>query len=332
MNYKKVLKYTLSLAVAVLLLYSSFKGVDWAEFLRGAQSCNWAFIALAMAASVLAFFFRSQRWKLLIRPLDPTMDSLTTFNGVNIGYLANFVFPRLGEVVRCGFISKRSSLRHEKDPENAVSFEGVIGTVLLSRTCDILVVFGLIIVLLCARWETFGAFFTSKIGERLQIADFSFGYFVLVSVMVVALGIFAAYKLRHRSRLALGVVNFLDGMMGGFRSFASMQGKWSFVSYTILMWAMYWLMSMAVIWAMPQIEGLGWVDAWFICLSGSVAWMIPVPGGFGAYHGVVALALSSVYSFPWEYGLLYATINHEAQAITMIICGIFSYIVEVFRK
>ena len=66
--------------------------------------------------------------------------------------------------------------------------------------------------------------------------------------------------------------------------------------------------------------------------GGSVAWMVPVPGGFGAYHFMVALALSSVYGLGWDTGMLYATINHEAQAVMMVIMGFISYIYEVTKK
>lgn len=333
MNTKKVVKYILSLILAAVMLYFSFRGINWADFLEGAQSCRWSFILLAMAASVLAFYFRSKRWRILIRPFDPDIDTLTTFNGVNIGYLANFVFPRAGEVIRCGFVSRRSRSRHKDDPGNSASFENVLGTVLLSRSWDMAMVFILIIVLLAARWAQFGAFFSDHLFGRLA-GGVSTGTVLWTAAGAALLSgaAYAVHRFRHKSRILHKIAVFAKGLAEGFKSCLKMENKTGFFAYTALLWLMYWLMSMSVIWAMPQLSGLTWVDALFICLAGSVAWMIPVPGGFGAYHGVVALAMTAVYSLPQSTGLLYATLNHEAQAITMVVCGLISYAIEVTSR
>ena len=333
MNWKKSLKYLLSLAIAGLMLYFAFRGIDWNSFMEGLKQCRWGFIALSMAASVLAFFFRSERWRLLIKPFDPGMDPLTTFNGVNIGYLANFAFPRLGEVVRCGFISRRSKLRHKKDGSEGVSFDKVLGTVLLSRTWDLAVIFILLGLLLVTRWQKFGDFFTSQMAAPLS-GRFNISVTELLGIFaaIVALIIALMWMLRSRSRLVQKALGFIKGIFEGFRSIVNTPQKGRFLVLTLLLWSMYWLMSMSIVWAMPQIQGLNWIDAWFLCLAGSIAWIIPVPGGFGAYHWVVAMALSGVYGHTWADGILYATLNHEAQAITMVVCGFTSYIIEVLRK
>ncbi len=333
MNVKKTVKYVLSLILAAAMLYMSFRGVSWADFAAGVKSCRWSFVALSMLASVLAFWFRSRRWQILIRPFDATIDPLTTFNGVNIGYLANFAFPRVGEVIRCGFVSRRSRTRHGGDETSSASFENVLGTVLLSRTWDMVMVFILIIVLLSARWTQFGEFFSNDLfGRFVDGMSARMGWTVVVIIAVLVGIVAAVYRFRHKSRVFGRVVDFIRGMAEGFKSCLKMDNKAGFFIYTALLWLMYWLMSMSIIWAMPELGSMTWVDALFICLAGSVAWMIPVPGGFGAYHGVVALAMAVVYSLPQSTGLLYATLNHEAQAITMIVCGLVSYIVEITRK
>lgn len=332
MNTKKVLKYVLSLFIAVMLMYVSFREVDWAEFSKGLAGCNWRFVVLAMAASIAAFWFRSQRWRLLIRPFDPVMDSLTTFNGVNIGYLANFVFPRIGEVIRCGFISRRSAGRHKDDPQNAVSFENTIGTVLLSRTWDLAMIVILLAVLLALRWQLFGDFFTNQMWKPLAGRMDGRTIGILCGAAAALVALFIGLRAKLGGSLGARISAFVKGLADGFASCLKMENKAAFFGYTVMLWAMYWLMSMSIVWAMPQLEGLTWVDAWFICLAGSVAWIVPVPGGFGAYHGIVALAITSIYALDWDSGILYATLNHEAQAITMIVCGLVSYIIEMIRK
>jgi len=66
-------------------------------------------------------------------------------------------------------------------------------------------------------------------------------------------------------------------------------------------------------------------------LAGSLSSLVPVPGGFGAFHYVVASALAAVYGIPWEAGIIFATLSHESQTVTMLICGGCSYAAEVTK-
>ena len=126
---KKILKYSVSLAVAGVLLYFSFRGVKWEDFIDGLKECRWEFIALSMIASIIAFWLRGLRWRQILLPIDPSTTRLTAFNAVNIGYIANFVFPRIGEFVRCGVISSRGRATYDR----------VLGTVVLERGWDLVV-------------------------------------------------------------------------------------------------------------------------------------------------------------------------------------------------
>ena len=95
---------------------------------------------------------------------------------------------------------------------------------------------------------------------------------------------------------------------------------------------MFLMMSLFIIRALPEQFGLGWVDALFLMLVGSVAGIVPVPGGFGAFHYMVALALSAVYGIPWETGIVFATLSHESQAVMTVVCGAAAYIDQSFIR
>ena len=114
-----------------------------------------------------------------------------------------------------------------------------------------------------------------------------------------------------------------------------MKKGWLFVLYTVAIWALYWLMSAAIIWALqdlPAFAGLGLVDALFISIVGSLSSMVPVPGGFGAYHGMVAGALTILWNMPIETAMVYAVLNHESQVLTQAVYGLASYIHESFIR
>ena len=100
------------------------------------------------------------------------------------------------------------------------------------------------------------------------------------------------------------------GLGQGLTSCLRMERKWMFLIYTALIWASYWLMAVSIMRAVPELDSLNLVDALFLSLAGSLGWVVPVPGGIGAFHFVVSLALSSIYALPMAQGIVFATLSH----------------------
>ena len=105
-----------------------------------------------------------------------------------------------------------------------------------------------------------------------------------------------------------------------------MPQKWMFLLYTVLIWVRYWLMSYTTILAFPNVGGLNASDALFLSVIGGFGWVIPVQGGIGAYHFIISLALASIYGIDQTTGVIFATISHESQALTMLLFGALSLI------
>ena len=335
-----IIKYLLSAAVACFLLYFTFRGVKWDDFIAGLKSCRLSYIVVSMVAGIAAFWFRGLRWREILLPIDGSISRVTTFNAVNIGYIANFVFPRIGEFVRCGFITKNSlpvpgndNITGEGPVKKKASYDKVLGTVVLERAWDMVTMFAFLVLLLAFRWKEFGGFFMEKMWRPFQEnLSFSLWWLLLTLAILCAGAVYAIWRTRDRSAFSRAVANVCRGLLQGVLSCLRMKRKWKFFFYTGVIWLMYWLMSAATMSAMPGLDGLGPVDALFLMLAGSFGWLVPVPGGFGAFHFIVSLALSTIYGIPFETGLIFATLSHESQAITMAVCGGISYIDETFRK
>lgn len=330
---KKVLKYVFSIIVAGALLYFSFREVKWADFTAGLASCRWEFIALSMAASVLAFWFRGQRWRGLLLPIDGSLGKISLFNAVNIGYIANFVFPRIGEFVRCGVVVNNSLPETEGSSHKRASYDKVLGTVVLERSWDMVTMLMFMALVLVVGWDKFGAFFMEKMWEPMA-GQFSFSLWWVVASVVLAgiASVYMVWRFRDRWPVCGKVWKIVTGLLLGVGSCMKMERKWKFFFYTLLIWGMYWLMSFFTMKALPDLDALNVTDALFLMVAGSFGWLVPVPGGFGAFHFVVSLALSTIYGIPFETGIVFATLSHESQAITMAVCGGGSYFYETFRK
>ena len=290
---------------------------------------------LPLGISIVAFWFRGLRWREILLPIDPSIRKRTTFNAVNIGYIANFVFPRIGEFVRCGFITKNSSPA-PSDREivrKKASYDKVLGTVVLERAWDMIVMFFFLIALLVFKWEDFGTFFVEEMWRPIASAvDFSIWWIVLGLMILLGIAVWRIVAAREKNPFFGKICGVFSGLWQGLVSFARMENKWRFLLYTLIIWAMYWLMSASTMWALPALGALGPADALFLMVAGSLGWLVPVPGGFGAFHYIVSLALSAIYGIPFEQGIVFATLSHESQAITMALCGGASYLYEALHK
>jgi len=317
-------KYILLLGLAGLLLWFSFKGVKWEDFVTGLKEADFRWIGLSMAISVVAFLIRALRWRLIMIPLGKKITRRDSWDGINIGYLTNFAVPRAGELARCGVITRKTGL----------PFESVAGTVVLERSIDMLSLGVVFISVLVFFWDSFGGFINKEIIASME-SRLSTGLIVIAASAFFASLIFLyiIYKYRQSHPILRKITNIVKGVLKGLLSGFRMPQKWLFIIYTVLLWVCYWLMSYTSIMAFPSInQGLGASDALFLMMVGSFGWVIPVQGGIGAYHLIISLALASVYGISQTTGVIFATISHESQALTMLLCGAISLISFTLSK
>lgn len=323
---KKIFKYTLSAGFAFLLLWFSFRDVEWNGFVEGLKACRWEFILLSMAAGSFAFWLRGVRWRQLLLPIDDSISRITTFNGINIGNISNFVFPRIGEFVRCGVITRRSK-------DGKASYEKVLGTVVLERSWELLVMLLLLAVVVVGGFDRFGGFVIDQILTPMsEKFNLSLWWIAAIAVAAGAAALYLLWKFRGSNGFCRKIWSLVHGVFQGFASCMKMDRKWLFFAYTAFIWLMYWLMAASTMWAAPFMDGLDVIDALFLSLVGGLGFAVPVPGGIGAFHFIISLALSAVYGIPMETGIVYATISHTSQALTQIAFGAGSYAYETLKK
>ena len=315
---KKVIQWSLMMMLAFVLLYFAFRGVKWADFMEGVRSCDFRWIAVSMAASILAFVIRGLRWRLVMLPLNPSITRREAYDGVTVAYLTNFALPRAGELARCGVISATGK----------ASFESVLGTVVLERSWDMVTYLIILFIVLLAGESSFSQFVSDEVwGPAVDSMPFDILWIIggAAAVCITACILVFCYRKRlSRYKLFAKLFSLAKGLIGGLTAGLRMKGKWRFLLYTLLLWLCYWIMSYSTILAIPQVADLNWADALFLMVVGSLGWIVPVQGGIGAYHFILSLAMASIYSIPQTSGVIFATISHESQALTMLLCGAIS--------
>ena len=329
---KNILKYVVSFGLMGVLLYFSFRGINWEEFWGSLKACRWGWVLLSMAFGYLSFILRAARWQMQLLPIDPQTSFRTAYDGINIGYLFNLVFPRAGELIRCLCITKHSS-RDEHGAKRA-SYDKVIGTMVMDRSWDILSGAIIIVILIALLRTSYGNYLYDSIMTGLASKKF-----ILIIVLGLLLAgvvfIYLSWRLREKGGLFARVWKFIAGMGDGFTSCFRMKGGMMFILYTLMVWLCYWVMMYTVLLALqdvPEIAPLGPTDAIFLMLVGTVSMLIPVPGGFGAYHSFLLATLSSVYGIPASIGITVAVLAHESEALMQLIAGLISYVSDSLRK
>lgn len=319
----KALKYFFWIAVAAVLLYFCLRRIDWPHFTAALQQCRWGWVLLSMALGVLSQVVRALRWRLLLRPLDEKISFWSVFNAYNICMAVNLAVPRAGELVRMGYVARDSKARADN----------TLGTIVVERVWDVLFVLLLTGVVLLVKWEDLGRFMADVFSAGTPGKNFLLlaGAFLLAAALLV----FLSWRLREKGKIWAKLWGFMAGIGNGLVTFRKMKGGWLFILYTFAIWAIYWFMSAAILWALkglPEFAGLGMADALLLSIAGSLSSIVPVPGGFGAYHGMVAGMLTVIWGIPLEMSMVFAVLNHESQVLTQALYGLGSYIHENFIR
>ncbi|MDR3329278.1 MAG: flippase-like domain-containing protein [Prevotellaceae bacterium] len=317
-----LLKIAFFLLLTAALLWFSFKDAHASELLLRLKSARYGWVALGVALGVAAYVVRALRWRLLLEPMGYKPRLGQMYNAVIIGYAANLLFPRLGEVARCGTLTK----------SNGIPMNKLIGTVLAERVFDTLCLIAIVLAAVLLRINTFGKFLHEHVWLNLTSSEGGLGSFGIALLALAALAAAAAagaWTLRRRLRsnpLAQKIWGFFRGIKEGLKTFATMQRRGDFLLHSLLLWGCYWGMAWVVLLAIPATAGINPIDGLVVMLLGSFGIVAPTNGGLGAYHAITSIGLAAIYGIPENDGLAYATLSHESQMLFIILLGLVAYV------
>lgn len=328
-SLKQTVRTVVFLALAIIMLWVSFKDIDFRELWISLKRAQYLWLIPAIAISLLGFFIRAKRWSLLMEPLGYKPGLMNTFHAVASGYFANLIIPRLGELTKCAALGRK-----EKIP-----FDRLVGTMLAERTIDVLTTLAILGITLITGLTSAGSFLSENVfdpaGKHLS-ASAGTVIIILALVILAAAALVVLYfvmrKKLHDRPFFRKIYEFGDGISHGLKSIARMKKKWEFIMLTVLLWIAYLFMSFFPLLCLKSTSGLGITGALFILVVGSFGMAAPVQSGLGAYHWIVSRGLLVAYGIPLEEGLAYATLSHESQIVMIAITGSISIFALFGRK
>ena len=308
--------------MGILLLYFAFKGIDFESVKDDFLSAKYSWVILSLVFALIAYISRAMRWILIIEPLDYKPKLSNTFYALMVGYMANFAFPRLGEVTRCASLAKKEKIPVDK----------LFGTVIIERAVDLISLVILLLILIVFRFETFGIFFSEHIfnplGEKIT-STLEFSKIIWISGISLLLIVIVFYLIFREKisqmKIVLKAKEILLGVIEGLKAIYKMKKRGAFIFHSLFIWLNYWVMTWVVVFSLPATSDLKLMDGLFLLVIGGMGMAAPVQGGIGAYHWIVSRGLFTVYgTISVENGLVFATISHESQAIFAILLGAIS--------
>ncbi|WP_033316635.1 lysylphosphatidylglycerol synthase transmembrane domain-containing protein [Pontibacter roseus] len=321
------LKYSLLLGLSAFLMWYALKELDFEKLWAELQSISYGWLLLSLLLGVAAYLSRAYRWYMQIKPTGYSPSLRNTYNAMMVGYVANLVLPRMGEVVRCSMLRRTDGLPVNKG----------FGTVIAERLIDMVMLaifLGLTFLLELERVRNFLlGLFTDKYDSMEQ----SLGSLYLVGGIVMAVGlVFLALGLLYLKKLQqnaffMKAVGFVKGMLQGVFSISKIDNQFVFWGHTIFVWGMYYGMSLVVFYAMPATSGLSPVAGLSVLVVGSLGMAAPVQGGVGVYHLLVQTTLL-LYGVPKEAGMAYALVAHTSQTLLVVVMGVISFMSIMLQR
>lgn len=313
---KKIVSYIIPPLITVGLCYVLYADVDMEHIASGARSCNPLLFSAFLICNVLAMLLRALRWRLQLRAIgvNPGLGVMT--RSIFGTYAVNLVFPRLGEIWRCGFVARICSK----------PFSGVFGTMVADRLSDTIAV-----LLICIPTFVLTA---GALNSFLQAAGFDNIGTMLVSapmlVLYLLLALFAVFVWKGKGSVATKIKAFILNSWHGFAAILHMPHKTGWLLLTIGIWGSYitsmWLSMLAFPPTAALIASNGFGVALLSFVFGSLAMAIPSNGGIGPWQFAIILCLGSLYGFDSAQALTFATLNLAATTLLTILLGIYTFI------
>ena len=329
MNRKllKVFQFVFFLLVGLVLLYFAFKDIDLNSLTLQIKQADYRWVAVSCFFSLPALLFRAYRWQLLIEPLGTRPKISQVLHAVNIGYLANFVFPRIGEITRCGVLNRT----------DRIPVDRLFGTVIVERAFDLLATVIMLCMVLVLQFDIVGDFIMQNIFYPIvrKIPGAANLKWILIASVLILLSFILFYRIFKSQLAQIGILrklkDMIKGVFNGIKSIYQIQNFWLFIALNILIFGMYFMQTWTMFYALESTSALSPGDALFILVITSLSFIIPVQGGIGAYHWIVSTGLT-IFGLSREAGMVYATISHSTTSVILILVGIVSLIAVASRS
>jgi uncharacterized protein (TIRG00374 family) len=303
--------------IASALLYWAMQGVDFRAALAFARNASAGWLAGGVAVATLPFLIRVPRWQQLLRTDTGTPIPLAAgWHAIAIGFMANNVVPRSGELLRAWVASRLAP----------VTFTTALSSVAVERIFDGLTITTMLALALFSPDIPADA----MVGEtRVQDLAVRAGRICLVllagAMLVAAMPALAERWMRRVipwPKAADKLAELMQGVVHGLGAMKSASRLAAVIVWSVVLWTVgaisFWMIAKAFGLEM----GLG---AAFV-LQGVLAFGVALPstpGYVGIFEGVIVAVLTA-FGVDKDLAFAYAVTYHVTTFLPITLLGAIS--------
>jgi uncharacterized protein (TIRG00374 family) len=317
---KQTIQILISLAIAVWIFWFLYKDIEFNSLVEQIFSSNWAWIGLSLAIALGGYALRGWRWTLLIQENEGKKVTLSdAYHAVMVGYLANMIVPRAGEVARCGVLSRT----------NGISIGHLLGTVILERSIDLLFLIATILLAFLVENELF----LNLAGQLVDLDNLGAKLIqnlplVLGGILVFCLVIYFILRRFRDNGFIQKVQHFLRELYSGIKGISTLKNPMGFWLSSVVIWLIYFLTMYTVALGIQSTANLSSGEVLLVMVMGSIGMVAPVQGGIGTFHALVAFILIQLGISEVD-GKIFAAIIHGTQVILVLVAGLISWVIMI---
>jgi glycosyltransferase 2 family protein len=322
---KKTLQYLVFLGIGGgLIWYSIASGIiNPTKLWEDVSNANLWYVGLMIVLMFVAHGSRAARWQMLLEPLGYKPSFFNVNNAVWLGYFANNLVPRLGEVTRCSQLYKSDNIPVDKS----------LGTVVTDRIFDVVTLFLLLLLHLIIDFDKLWAFINQQL---VQNAGQETGKSNLMIWLLIGVGIFGFLFLIFRKKIMQisvfkTIIEKLQGLLDGLLSIRHLKNPPLFIFYSILIWAMYYAMGYVLFLAIPKFADLPLIAGLTFLVSGALAMILPSPGGAGTITAIVSPVFVTMYGLSKDDAGTLSTFVQSSQMLATLVIGLIIFLITIFK-
>ncbi len=309
MDKKSTYQSVLFFLIGFGLIWFVFRDTDIDRLKNELYRISWFWVGISVGLNLLSQLVRAYRWKTLFIPLNYSPKIYNLFFAMLILTFTNQIIPRGGEVARLGVVNK-----YEKVP-----LSKLVGIVLIERLTDLIILILIFIVLLIWQFPLI-----QKIIElpQVNLRDVSIHRVLIISgIIIISLVIlhFIIRKFKNK------IKKIKQELREGFTSIYHIKNKFLYLTQSILIYSIWLLMLYVLFLAYPPTQYLSFKAAVFTFGLATLAFLLPVQAGMGAWHFVVIQCLL-LFGLETDVGKVFSLMAHSATNHVYLITGIIALV------
>lgn len=311
-----------------LKAFFGYTRIDLSELGQVLAEARYGWLLAAVGLLILSLFSRAQRWRILLRPVDPQIHYWPVYSAMNIGYMINNILPlRMGEVLRAYFLGKSEHM----------SKSSILATIVVERIIDILVSLSLLGITIFffpfPDWIRNGLFYVG--GGVLLLIVFLIGLLVNTQRTI---NILRTILKPLPQKATDSILKIVSSFASGLEVMRTSRHYFAIFVHSVFLIACYILSVYCTLLAFdlvspqyPAILSNPFLASVVLLIIMTIGIGLPsAPGAVGTFHGIVAFGVS-LFAVPAESAMGLAIAIHLANYIPLTTLGLICFWGQHFK-